>query len=52
MAVLVDPAYPDSEAMVRDLAAAARAMGLQIQVFNGPLHSRIVPLSLAMNRRE
>jgi ABC-type uncharacterized transport system substrate-binding protein len=32
--VLVDPAYPDSEAMVRDLAAAARAMGLQIQVFN------------------
>jgi len=34
VAVLVDPAYPDSEAMVRDLAAAARAMGLQIQVFN------------------
>jgi putative tryptophan/tyrosine transport system substrate-binding protein len=34
VAVLVDPAYPDTEAMVRDLAAAARAMGLQIQVFN------------------
>jgi putative ABC transport system substrate-binding protein len=33
-AVLVDPAYPDTEVMVRDLAAAARAMGLQIQVFN------------------
>src|SRR5262249_37922589 len=34
VAVLVNPAYPDSEAMVRDLAAAAREMGLQIQVFN------------------
>jgi putative tryptophan/tyrosine transport system substrate-binding protein len=34
VAVLVDPAYPDTEVMVRDLAAAARAMGLQIQVFN------------------
>jgi putative tryptophan/tyrosine transport system substrate-binding protein len=34
VAVLVDPAYPDTEVMVKDLAAAARAMGLQIQVFN------------------
>ena len=34
VAVLVDPAYPDTEVMVRDLAAAARAMGLQIRVFN------------------
>jgi putative tryptophan/tyrosine transport system substrate-binding protein len=34
VAVLVNPAYPDSEPMVRDVAAAARAMGLQIQVFN------------------
>jgi putative tryptophan/tyrosine transport system substrate-binding protein len=34
VAVLVNPAYPDSELMVRDVAAAARAMGLQIQVLN------------------
>jgi putative tryptophan/tyrosine transport system substrate-binding protein len=34
VAVLVDPAYTDTEVMVRDLEAAARAMGLQIQVFN------------------
>jgi putative ABC transport system substrate-binding protein len=41
VAVLVDPAYPDSEAMVRDLAAAARAMGLQIQVFNATTNREI-----------
>jgi len=34
VAVLVNPAYPDSELMVRDVAEAARAMGLQIQVLN------------------
>ena len=34
VAVLVNPTYPDSELMVRDVAAAARAMGLQIQVLN------------------
>jgi hypothetical protein len=34
VAVLVNPAYPDSEHMVRDVVAAARAMGLQIQVIN------------------
>src|SRR5262245_44763491 len=34
VAVLVNPAYPDSELMVRDVAAAARTMGLQIQVLN------------------
>jgi ABC-type uncharacterized transport system substrate-binding protein len=34
VAVLVNPAYPDSEPMVRDVVAAARAMGLQIQLLN------------------
>jgi ABC-type uncharacterized transport system substrate-binding protein len=34
VAALVNPAYPDSEHMVRDVVAAARAMGLQIQVIN------------------
>jgi putative tryptophan/tyrosine transport system substrate-binding protein len=34
VAVLVNPAYPDSEHMVSDVVAAARAMGLQIQVLN------------------
>jgi ABC-type uncharacterized transport system substrate-binding protein len=34
VAVLVNPAYPDSESMVRDVLAAARTMGLQIQLLN------------------
>jgi putative tryptophan/tyrosine transport system substrate-binding protein len=34
VAVLVNPAYPDSESMVREVVAAARAMGLQIQLLN------------------
>jgi putative tryptophan/tyrosine transport system substrate-binding protein len=51
VAVLVDPAYPDSEAMVRDLAAAARAMGLQIQVFNATT-SREINAAFASLARE
>ena len=34
VAVLVNPAGPAAEAMLRDVEAAARAMGLQIQVHN------------------
>src|SRR5262249_23194858 len=34
VAVLVNPAYPDTEHMVRDVVEAARAIGLQSQVFN------------------
>jgi putative ABC transport system substrate-binding protein len=34
IAVLVNPANPNAETMVRDVEAAARAMGLQIQVHN------------------
>jgi ABC-type uncharacterized transport system substrate-binding protein len=34
VAVLVNPTFPDAEPTVRDVAAAARAMGLQIQVLN------------------
>jgi putative ABC transport system substrate-binding protein len=39
--VLVNPAYPDSEPMVRDVVAAARAMGLQIQVINASTSGEI-----------
>jgi putative ABC transport system substrate-binding protein len=34
MAALINPANPNAESTVRDLEAAARAMGLQIQVLN------------------
>jgi putative ABC transport system substrate-binding protein len=34
VAVLVNPANPSTEIALRDMAAAARAMGLQLQVFN------------------
>jgi putative ABC transport system substrate-binding protein len=34
VSVLVNPTYPNTEPTVRDVSAAARAMGLQIQVFN------------------
>ena len=34
VAVLVNPAGPDAESTLRDVAPAARAMGLQIQVLN------------------
>jgi putative tryptophan/tyrosine transport system substrate-binding protein len=34
VAVLVNPTFPDAEPTVRDVAAAARGMGLQIQVLN------------------
>ena len=34
IAVLVNPANPNAEAMSRDVEAAARAMGLQTQIYN------------------
>jgi putative ABC transport system substrate-binding protein len=34
VSLLVNPTYPDAEPGVREAAAAARSLGLQIQVFN------------------
>jgi putative tryptophan/tyrosine transport system substrate-binding protein len=34
IAVLVNPTYPDTEALVRDLQAAARTLGLQLHVLH------------------
>ena len=51
VAVLVNPTYPDSELMVRDVAAAARAMGLQIQVLNAST-SREIDAAFATIVRE
>ena len=52
VAVLVNPTSgPSQEAAVRDLEAAARAMGLQIQVFNASA-SREIAASFANLVRE
>jgi putative ABC transport system substrate-binding protein len=41
VAVLVDPTFPLTEALLQDIAIAALAMGLQIQVFNASTSSEI-----------
>src|SRR5262245_26307935 len=41
VAVLVDPTFPLTEALLQDIAIAAPAMGLQIQVFNASTSSEI-----------
>jgi putative ABC transport system substrate-binding protein len=51
VAVLVNPAGPDSETTVRDVEPAARAMGLQIQVLNAST-SREINAAFATTVRE
>jgi putative ABC transport system substrate-binding protein len=41
VAVLVNPTGPDAETTLRDVEAAARAMGLQIHIFNASTSSEI-----------
>src|SRR5262249_7522264 len=41
VAVLVDPTFPLTEALLQDIAAAAPTMGLQIQAFNASTSSAI-----------
>jgi putative ABC transport system substrate-binding protein len=51
VAVLVNPTFPDTEPTVRDVTAAARAIGLQIQVFNAS-NSREIDAAFATLVRE
>jgi putative ABC transport system substrate-binding protein len=51
VAVLVNPANPNAEPTLRDVAAAARAMGLQIQVLNAS-SSREIDAAFATIARE
>jgi len=52
LAVLVNPAFPaNAESTLRDVEAAARAMGLQIQVFNAST-SREIDAAFATFVRE
>jgi putative tryptophan/tyrosine transport system substrate-binding protein len=51
VAVLVNPAGPDAETTLRDVAAAARVMGLQIQVLNAST-SREIDAAFATFVRE
>jgi putative ABC transport system substrate-binding protein len=51
IAVLVDPASPAGESTLRDLKAAARATGLQIQAYNAST-SREIETALASFARE
>ena len=51
MAALINPANPNAESTVRDLEAAARAMGLQIQVLNAST-SREIDAAFATLLRE
>src|SRR5262249_16828839 len=41
VAILVNPTYPASETLLRDVPAAARAMGLQIDVHNASTSGEI-----------
>jgi putative tryptophan/tyrosine transport system substrate-binding protein len=51
VAVLVNPTFPDAETTVRDLTAAARAIGWQIQVLNAS-NSREIDAAFATLVRE
>ena len=51
MAVLVNPANANAETTLRDVEAAARAMGLQIQVLNAST-SREIDAAFATFARE
>jgi putative ABC transport system substrate-binding protein len=41
VAVLVNPAYPDTQTTLRDLEPAARALNLQVQIFNASTNREI-----------
>jgi putative ABC transport system substrate-binding protein len=51
VALLVNPTFPDTEPTVRDVTAAARAIGLQIQVLNAS-NSREIDAAFATLVRE